>query len=30
MAGASVSVTILDDELRSLLDAPASTARFHR
>ena len=30
MAGASVTVTILDDELRSLLDAPAVTARFRR
>jgi dihydroxyacetone kinase len=28
MAGASVTVTMLDDELLSLLDAPASTPRF--
>jgi phosphoenolpyruvate---glycerone phosphotransferase subunit DhaK len=28
MAGASVTVTLLDDELLSLLDAPASTVRF--
>jgi dihydroxyacetone kinase len=28
MAGASVTVTLLDDELLSLLDAPASTPRF--
>ncbi len=28
MAGASVTVTVLDDELLSLLDAPASTPRF--
>ena len=30
MAGASISVTILDDELRSLLDAPARASRFVR
>ena len=30
MGGASVTVTILDDELASLLDAPAHTARFSR
>jgi dihydroxyacetone kinase-like protein len=30
MAGASISVTILDDELRGLLDAPARAARFIR
>jgi dihydroxyacetone kinase len=28
MAGVSVTVTLLDDELLSLLDAPASTVRF--
>jgi dihydroxyacetone kinase-like protein len=28
MAGASVTVTLLDDELLSLIDAPASTVRF--
>jgi dihydroxyacetone kinase len=28
MAGASVTVTVLDDELLSLLDAPASAPRF--
>ena len=28
MAGASVTVTLLDDELLALLDAPASTPRF--
>lgn len=28
MAGASVTVTVLDDELKGLLDAPARTARF--
>ena len=28
MAGASITVTLLDEELRSLLDAPASTPRF--
>lgn len=28
MAGASLTVTLLDDELLSLLDAPASTVRF--
>jgi len=30
MAGASVTVTLLDEELLSLLDAPASTVRFSR
>jgi dihydroxyacetone kinase len=30
MGGASVTVTILDDELASLLDAPAHAARFSR
>jgi dihydroxyacetone kinase-like protein len=30
MAGASVTVTRLDDELRDLLDAPARSARFAR
>src|SRR5260221_12292557 len=30
MAGASVTVTLLDEELTSLLDAPASTVRFSR
>ena len=30
MAGASVTVTLLDDELRSLLDAPARTPAFTR
>ena len=30
MAGASVTVSLLDDELLSLLDAPASTVRFSR
>ena len=30
MAGASVTLTLLDDELRSLLDDPARTARFIR
>ena len=30
MAGASISVTLLDDELRALLDAPARAARFVR
>ncbi len=29
MAGASVTVALLDDELVSLLDAPARTARFN-
>jgi dihydroxyacetone kinase len=28
MAGASITVTLLDDELLSLLDAPSSTVRF--
>ena len=28
MAGVSVTVTILDDELRHLLDAPANTLGF--
>jgi dihydroxyacetone kinase len=28
MAGASVTVTVLDDELAGLLDAPAEAARF--
>ena len=30
MAGASITVTLLDDELRSLLDDPARAARFIR
>jgi len=30
MAGASISVTLLDEELRDLLDDPARAARFHR
>jgi dihydroxyacetone kinase len=30
MAGASVTVTLLDEELRGLLDDPARAARFNR
>ena len=30
MAGASMTVTLLDDERRDLLDAPARAARFSR
>jgi dihydroxyacetone kinase/dihydroxyacetone kinase-like protein len=30
MAGASITVTLLDEELRGLLDDPARAARFIR